>query len=61
MARKILYGTDFCPPINLAQLEEYDRSIDEIFPEKDFDDIYYKNCLRAFPRLKKFLKESDLL
>lgn len=61
MARKILYGTDFCPPINLGQLAEYDQSIEEIFPEKDFPSIYCENCLRAFPRLKKYLKESDLL
>ncbi len=53
---KILYGTDFCPPINLAQLDEYDYSIAKIFPKKDFPLIYYKNCLRAFPRLREKIK-----
>ncbi|MCI8388906.1 MAG: amidohydrolase family protein [Clostridiales bacterium] len=56
---KILYGTDFCPPINLAQLEEYDYSIEKIFPEEVFDLIYYKNCLRAFPKLNTYLNESE--
>ena len=55
--RKILYGTDFCPPINLAQLDEYDYSIAKIFPPEFFSLIYYENCLRAFPRLKVFLKQ----
>lgn len=54
--RKILYGTDFCPPINLAQLDEYDYSIEKIFPPEVFPLIYYENCLRAFPRLKRYLE-----
>lgn len=53
--RKILYGTDFCPPINLGQLDEYDYSIEKIFKKEDFAAVYYENCLRAFPRLQKFL------
>lgn len=53
--RKILYGTDFCPPINLAQLDEYDYSIEKIFDEKDFPLIYFENCLRAFPRLRDYI------
>lgn len=57
--RKILYGTDFCPPINLAQLDEYDYSIAKIFAEKDFPLIYYENCLRAFPRLREKLQKSS--
>ena len=61
MERKILYGTDFCPPINLAQLSEYDESIKKIFRAESFPLIYYQNCLRAFPRLKFYIKESDFL
>ncbi|MCM1365307.1 MAG: amidohydrolase family protein [Faecalibacterium sp.] len=57
--RKILYGTDFCPPINLGQLDEYDYSIEKIFDEKDFPLVYFENCLRAFPKLKKYIKGCD--
>lgn len=56
---KILYGTDFCPPINLSQLDEYDYSIEKIFQREHFPLIYYKNCLRAFPKLKNYINESD--
>ena len=52
---KMLYGTDFCPPINLAQLEEYDESIERIFSPEEFAAVYYENCLRAFPRLKNYI------
>ncbi len=55
MEKKILYGTDFCPPINLAQLDEYDYSIEKIFDKKDYPLIYSENCLRAFPRLKDYI------
>ena len=39
--RRMMYGTDFCPPINLSQIEEYDYSIEKLFDKKDFDDIYF--------------------
>ena len=55
-ARHILYGTDFCPPINLGQLAEYDYSIEKIFSPADFDAVYHENCLRAFPRLRDYMK-----
>ena len=58
MARKILYGTDFCPPINLAQLDEYDTTIERIFQPADFRAVYYENCLRAFPRLQELLEQD---
>lgn len=54
--KKILYGTDFCPPINLSAIEEYDYTINKLFKPEHFDDIYYKNCLRAFPRLNQYIK-----
>ena len=54
--KKILYGTDFCPPINLSALEEYDYTIEKIFEREHFEDIYYKNCLRAFPLLSCYIK-----
>ena len=53
--KKILYGTDFCPPINLAQLDEYDTTIERIFRPEDYDAVYYENCKRAFPRLKDYI------
>lgn len=55
--RKILYGTDFCPPINLSAIAEFDQTIAGIFPPEQFEDIYYKNALRAFPKLKTYLGE----
>ena len=51
MERKILYGTDFCPPINLDRLSEYEYTMNSIFPPEDRTDVYRENCLRAFPRL----------
>lgn len=53
--RQILYGTDFCPPIHLTALEEYEVTIEQIFQPDQFADIYYNNCLRAFPRLADYL------
>lgn len=49
--RKVLYGTDFCPPINLTAIGEYDTTIARIFPREQHADIYLNNALRAFPRL----------
>lgn len=54
--RRMMYGTDFCPPINLSQIEEYDYSIEKLFDKKDFDDIYFGNAMRAFPRLAYYIK-----
>lgn len=57
--KKILYGTDFCPPINLSAIEEYDQTIREIFCSEQFEDIYYNNCLRAFPKIKEYLEKEN--
>ena len=54
MEKQILYGTDFCPPINLSQLDEYDLSIEKIFDKRHHKAIYFDNCLKAFPRLTHF-------
>lgn len=54
--KKILYGTDYCPPINLFALDEYDRTVEALFPAEQHQDIYYNNALRAFPRLAAYLK-----
>ena len=54
--KSMLYGTDFCPPINLEAIEDYDVTIERIFTPDTFEDIYTRNCLRAFPRLADYLK-----
>ncbi len=56
--KSILYGTDFCPPIHLSAIEEYDTTISAIFPKEYHEDIYYKNALRAFPRIAEILGEK---
>lgn len=54
--RKILYGTDFCPPINLSEIEAYDATICRLFAPEQRASVYCENCLRAFPRLAELLK-----
>ncbi len=54
---QILYGTDYCPPINLFMLQEYEYTIEGIFDAKDLPDVYFNNCMRAFPRIARFIKE----
>ena len=53
--KQMLFGTDFCPPILLSQLDEYDYSLDQMFPPETHEDICYNNALKAFPRLKNYL------
>lgn len=54
--KQILYGTDFCPPINLEAIEDYDVTIERIFTPGQFEAVYSGNCLRAFPKLADYLK-----
>lgn len=54
--KQILYGTDFCPPINLSAINEYDYTIEKIFPPEVREDIYYNNALRAFPKIKEYIE-----
>ena len=58
--KQILYGTDFCPPIHLSALTEYDYTIGKIFSPEQLEDIYFNNCLRAFPRLAEYLRVSEI-
>lgn len=53
--KQIIYGTDYCPPILLWEIDKYDYTIQKIFPEEQFEDIYWNNPLRAFPKVRKFL------
>lgn len=55
---RLLYGTDFCPPIGLTDIERFDAFFAEIFSEKEREAICYGNALRAFPRLAACLKEQ---
>ena len=59
--RQILYGTDFCPPIALSAFGEYDETIRRIFAPDQFEDIYWNNPLRAFPRLAEILREKGTI
>lgn len=56
--KQILYGTDFCPPINLSAIEEYDYTIEKIFTPEQLRDVYYNNCLRAFPKLREYIQKG---
>ena len=51
---QILYGTDFCPPIGLTDIERFDEFAAEIFTPEELEGFSYKNALRAFPRLAAF-------
>lgn len=53
--KQIVYGTDFCPPINLSAIDEYEYTISKIFTPDKFEDIYWNNCLRAFPKIKEYI------
>ena len=58
IASQILFGTDFCPPLNLVDIERFDRFLEELFSPQELQAIYYENPLRAFPRLADHLKED---
>ncbi|MBR3694318.1 MAG: amidohydrolase family protein [Erysipelotrichales bacterium] len=55
---QILYGTDFCPPILLYEIEKYDYAIRKIFTEDKFEDIYWNNPLRAFPKAAAYITKE---
>ncbi|MBC5580275.1 amidohydrolase family protein [Anaerofilum sp. BX8] len=56
--KQIIYGTDFCPPILLSEIEKYDDTIKKIFEEKQFRDIYWHTPLRAYPKVAEYLKKK---
>ena len=56
--RHILYGTDFCPPILLFEVSKYDYTIGKIFTEDQFQDIYWNNPLRAFPKVAAYIQKK---
>ena len=53
--KQIIYGTDFCPPIWLFEIDKYDYTIQKIFSKEQFEDIYWNNPLRAFPKVAEYL------
>lgn len=56
--KQMMYGTDFCPPINLTAIREYDTTIAAIFKPEQWKAIYSENCLRAYPRIEQYIKEN---
>lgn len=59
--KQVLYGTDYCPPINLMAIDEYDYTISKIFAADKFEDIYKNNCLRAFPKIFDYISKKESL
>lgn len=57
--KQILYGTDFCPPILLFEMDKYDYTIGKIFTPEQFEDVYWNNALRAFPKLSEYIKKEE--
>lgn len=57
--KQVLYGTDFCPPILLFEVNKYDYTIGKIFPQERFRDIYRDNALRAFPKVAAYLNRKE--
>ena len=55
---QILFGTDFCPPIRLNDIERFDDFLARIFTPAELERVYWQNALRAFPRLAAYLKEE---
>ena len=53
--KQVIYGTDFCPPIWLFEIDKYDYTIAKIFTEDRFEDIYWNNPLRAFPKISHYI------
>ena len=56
--KQIVYGTDFCPPILLSEIDKYDYTIQKIFTEDQFEDIYWNNPLRAFPKAARYISNE---
>ncbi|MCR4805896.1 MAG: amidohydrolase [Clostridia bacterium] len=54
---QVLFGTDFCPPIGLTDIERFDAFLSEVIPSEFREAVYYRNALRAFPRLAAHIKE----
>lgn len=55
---RILFGTDFCPPLHMPQITEYEETVRLIFPPEQWENIFFNNCLDAFPRLREYLKDK---
>ncbi len=49
---KVLFGTDW-PLVPIGQYVEF---VKEIIPEAFWDDVFYHNALKVFPKLKSFLQ-----
>ncbi|WP_040948800.1 amidohydrolase family protein [Gorillibacterium massiliense] len=49
---KMLFGTDW----PLAPIDVYIEFVRRLIPEKHHDDVFYRNALRVFPRVKERLE-----
>ena len=52
---KVLYGSDW----PLVNLERYLQLIKSFVPEEYWDNVFYQNALRAFPRMAQALAKSE--
>ena len=53
--KQMLYGTSFCPPYEANEIAKYDAAIETLFTHEQTTEIYWKNALRAFPKLARYL------
>lgn len=51
---KVLFGTDW----PLVPIGPYISFIKQIVPEEHHEDVFYRNALRVFPRMKELVKEE---
>ncbi|MBY0369482.1 amidohydrolase, partial [bacterium] len=47
--KKLLFGSDW----PLADIKDYVSAVKNAVPPEEWDDVFYKNAERVFPRLKK--------
>lgn len=51
---KLLFGSDW----PLVAIKPYIEFVQEIIPEEFHEDVFYRNALKVFPKLKEFLPEE---
>lgn len=57
LAQKVMFGTDyFGKNSGFYAVEEYIYICEKLFGEKNLDKLLYKNCLKAYPKIKEYLK-----
>lgn len=63
LALKVMFGTDyFGIGSGFDAIDEYKQTIVRLFGEKNYNNCVFKNCMKAYPKLNKYLtKESKLV